>query len=50
MGITALERVVELGKKKLVIADHTPDAQQGIAKRGTVPLALNIRMLGKQLA
>src|SRR5882757_11508010 len=50
MGIAALERVVELRKKKTVIADRSANAQQRIAQRRAMPLTVNVGMLSQQLA
>jgi hypothetical protein len=50
VAITGFKRVVELRQKKLVIADHAPDAQQSVAQGTATTFAMDLWVLCQQLA
>ena len=50
MRVAGIERIIELGKKELVIADHAANTQQGIAQRRTVAFTFDLGMLREKLA
>jgi hypothetical protein len=42
--------MIQLRQKKLIIADHPAQAQQGVAQRRALPITMNFRVLREQLA
>ena len=48
--IAALKAVIELRQHELVVAEHAPQAEQGIAQRRALPFAINLRVHRQHLA
>jgi hypothetical protein len=50
MPVGAVERLVELAEEEAIVADHPPHAEQHVAERRALPVALDVGVLRQQLA